>query len=165
MRLTNTFITLCCGLTVLAACKKSDTNSNSSNNNNSGNNTLTKTQLLVAGKWQLSASSATTNYRGKDTTIDTYSTMEQCDKDDFILFANDGTCTVDENANKCSYDAQIESFTWALLYNDTKLAIVDDNPDTMNVEELTSTDLKLKLTKLNSSGTPVIALYTYKNIR
>ncbi len=163
MKLLNTFIGLCV-LAFLAACTKSDNNNNTSNNNGN-NNATTPSQLLTAGKWQIVASTATTNYKGKDTTIDLYAAMDDCDKDDFILFANNGGGTIDENINKCVDDHQIENFTWALLNNDTKLALVDSNPDTVDIVELTATEMKLKMTKPNSSGVETTMAQTLKNIK
>lgn len=154
---------IACCFSLFAACTKSETENNNNNTNN--NNTPNPQKILEEGKWQLTAGTATTTYKGKDTTIDIYSEMEECDKDDFILFASNGTGTIDENANKCTDDQQIENFTWALLNNDTKLAVVDSNPDTMDVVELTTSQLKLKLTKPSSSGTPITTIQTYKNIK
>ncbi|MBS1780274.1 MAG: lipocalin family protein [Bacteroidetes bacterium] len=162
MKLLNTFIGLSF-LASLAACTKSNNNDANNNNNNNGNST--PSQLLVAGKWQMIAGTATTKYMGKDTTVDVYAETDDCDKDDFILFASNGTGTIDENTNKCADDQQVESFTWALLNNNTRLAVVDSNPDTMDVQELTATEMKLKEVSNNSSGTPIITVVTYKNIK
>ena len=145
---------LCCGLLVLAACNKKE-----------DSNMSAKAQTLVAGKWQLSAYTGTVNYMGQDTTADLYSQMADCDKDDFILFAADGTGTVDENTDKCANDQQVESFTWLLLNNDTKIFFADSNPDTLDVTELTNTQIVLRQVKPNSSGAPVTTIRTYKNIR
>lgn len=120
-------------------------------------------KLLVAGKWQMTTSTATATYMGKDTTVDLYSQMPECDKDDFILFAANGTTTIDENTNKCPDDNQVEHATWALLNNDTKMALVDSNPDTFDVE-ISSAEWKIKAMGTNSSGDPITFRYTYKNI-
>jgi hypothetical protein len=154
MRITTTIISICCTLTLITACKKDpDTND------------LSPTaKLLVAGKWQMSAYTATVNYKGKDTTADLYATEDVCDKDDFILYAADGTGTIDESTNKCSDDQQVESFHWELQNNDTKLSVVDANPDIFDLEA-TSTQMKIKLTKPNTAGSPVSYSWTYKNIR
>ncbi|HTM65522.1 MAG TPA: lipocalin family protein [Flavipsychrobacter sp.] len=156
MRTKDVLAALCCSLLVLAACNKKEDNNN---------NMSATAQTLVAGKWQLSTSTATVNYMGQDTTADIYSQMDDCDKDDFVLFAANGTGTVDENANKCADDQPVESFTWLLLNNDTKIFIADSNPDTLDVTELTNTQLVLKQIKLNTSGAPVTFINTYKNIQ
>ncbi len=119
--------------------------------------------MLLAGKWVITASTATTNYMGKDTILDFYIAMDICEKDDVMTFAGNGTATMDEGANKCSWDNQIETATWVLLDNNTKIAIADSNPDTMGLD-ISNTQLKLTLTKPNSSGTPVTYVSTYKNI-
>jgi hypothetical protein len=154
MKLTGVFVTVCAVFVFFAACKKKEPE----------NNLSAKAQLLVAGKWQMSASTATINYMGKDSTMDLYTQEDECDKDDFILFADNGKVTIDEAANKCPDDQQIETANWVLLNSDSRLAIVDSNPDTFDVE-IASTQFKLKLTLPNSSGTPVTYIETYKNIK
>lgn len=158
MKFTPAVITLYCGIALFAACKKTD------DTDNKNNNTSAARQALEAGKWQMIAGTATINYMGKDTSIDIYSQMDECDKDDFMQFAADGKATMDENTNKCPDDAQVETATYALLNNDTKLAIVDSNPDTFDLE-ISTTQMKLKITKPNTSGTPVTTIQTYKNIK
>jgi hypothetical protein len=102
---------------------------------------------------------------GKDTTVDLYAVdMDECDKDDFVLFITDGKGTIDENTNKCTDDNQVENFTWALLNSDSRLALVDSNPDTFDVE-ITSAQFKIKFTGLNNSGDTIYYVDTYKNIK
>lgn len=148
------YVALCCALLLIAGCKKKDNADNSS----------AQKKMLEAGKWQMSASVATTVYKGKDTTMDVYSQMKECDKDDFYIFASNGKASVDENTNKCADDNQVETAPWVLLNNDTKLAIPDDNPDTFDLE-ITSMQMIWKQTKLNTSGVPVIYTSTFKNIK
>jgi hypothetical protein len=164
MKLNSIYITLACGIITFSACSKSNS-TDSSNNYTNGNNTPGRSDLLEAGKWQVITNTVTTIYKGKDTTIDMYALTDECDKDDFIIFASNGTATVDENTNKCADDQQIENFTWALLNNDTKLALVDSNPDTVDIVELTATEMKLKMTKPNSSGVETTMAQTLKNIK
>lgn len=169
MKLTAMFVAaICCSFALFTACKKSDNQDNSSNNNNNTNNNTpalsARAQLLTAGKWQVSASTATLNYMGKDTTADIYPDMDECEKDDFIQFAADGTATKDENTNVCAGKSQVQHATWVLLNNDNKLAIIDSNPDTFDLE-ITSTQMILTQIAPNSSGTPVTWVDTYKNIK
>ena len=147
-----------CGVVLLAACNKS-----SSDDDN--NNLSARGKLLVDAKWQVIANTATLNYMGKDTTIDLYATTDECDKDDFVIYKSDGTGFIDENTNKCADDGQVENFTWALLDGDTRLALVDSNPDTVTIIELTSMQSKISITKPNSSGVPVTNTLTLKNIK
>lgn len=120
--------------------------------------------LLESGKWRLTAYTATLNYSGADSTIDLYATMSECDKDDFLLFGANGKATMDEGANKCAYDAQIETAGWVLLNNDTKLVLADNNPDTMSLE-ISAMQMKLTQVKPNSSGVPVTYVNIFANIK
>lgn len=172
MKLKTTTLLICCGLAIFAACSKPDDSSSATNNsggNNNGSpddnsNLSARGKLLVAGKWQLMASMASATINGKDTTEDLYATMDDCDKDDFVLFAADGSATQDENTNKCANDPQITHVTWILLNNDARLALIDSNPDTFDLE-ITSAQFTIKQTKPNSSGLPVTFTDTYKNIK
>lgn len=150
MKLNYTATFLICALLPFAACQKKD-------------NTPAQKKMLEAGKWQIIGSTATTNYLGKDTTVDLFAGMDACEKDDIITFFGNSTTTIDEGANKCAWDNQVETAGWVLLENNTKIAIYDSNPDTMDYE-ISSTQLKLKITKANSSGVPVYYISTYKNI-
>jgi hypothetical protein len=101
---------------------------------------------------------------GKDSTLDMYALLKECEKDDFVTFADNGITTADENTNVCSGHSQIGTFPWALLNNDTKLALVDNNPDTFDLE-INNTQMKLKKITKNSSGDPMTWLITLKNIK
>jgi hypothetical protein len=159
MKLFRALTVVCFGITLLTACKKSENNDNTNTTT-----TKTKKQMLLDGKWQITAGIVTATYMGKDTTIDIYKEMETCDKDDFMLFTDDGKATIDESTNKCTKDSQIETATWALLNNDTKIAVVDSNPDTFDLD-ISATEMKWKLSTKNTAGTPLNYVYTYKNIK
>jgi hypothetical protein len=163
MKLTGMIVAICCGLILFAGCKKSEDNTNNNNNNNS--TTSATAQKIIDGKWQIVADSAFTNYMGKDTTIDYYIEMAACEKDNFFTFASNGAVTVDENANICSGKPQTRGGgTWVLLNNDTRLALVDDNPDTSDLT-ISSTQMKLKNTWKSSGGNLVYETLTLKNIK
>ncbi len=153
MKLPVSYLILFVSLLLIAACKKSNDTKKSP-----------AAQMLENGKWQMVAYTAKLNYLGMDTVIDEYVDMNDCDKDDFLTFAADGKAYMDESVNKCSYDNQIESAQWTLLNNDTKIAIADDNPDTMDFE-INAAQMKWKLYYVNSSGTTVTNEYTFKNIK
>lgn len=155
MKLLTTCTAICCAIFLFAACKKKENNTN---------NYSAQRKMLQAGKWQLSASTATTTYMGADTTMDLYSQLADCEKDDFLTFADDGKATIDESANKCAHDPQIETGSWVLLSSDTKLAIIDNNPDTMDLE-ITSTQMTLRQVKPNTSGNLITYIDIYRNIR
>ena len=169
MKISYKIITLLFGLAVFAACTKSDTDNGSDNNTGSSNNNPTpqptKKELLTNAVWQVTGATLTTKQNGKDTTADVYTQMDDCEKDNRITFMSDGTYTVDEHTNKCAGEPQSITFTWALLENDTKLALVDSNPDTLNVDELTTTKLVISITKPNPPNEPVTARQTLTNVK
>ena len=146
---------ICCSLVLFAACTK-----NKEADRQPGS---TVRQMLLAGKWQPSGLTGTASYMGKDSTLDLFYTVATCDRDDFIIFAENGTASQDEGADKCPNDSQVEVATWLLLAGDTKLLIIDNNPDTMHLE-ISATEMKLGLTKANSQGTPVYFVHTYRNL-
>lgn len=82
-----------------------------------------------------------------------------------FFFFDDGSCTQDENTDKCANDQQVEHASWYFLDNDTKLAIIDDNPDTMSVVSLTTNELKLQSVGQNALGIPITWTMTWKNIK
>ena len=148
MKMVTCFAVICCGLLLFATCKKK-------------NNRPAEQKMLVAGKWQLTASTATTNIMGIDSTIDL---LADCEKDNIMTFADNGAAALDEGANICTGKNQITTAPWVLLNNNTRLAIPDSNPDTFDLA-ITSTQLKLTETKPNTSGSPVTYISTFKNIR
>jgi len=73
---------------------------------------------------------------------DIYADMEDCDKDDELIFNTDFSGSEDEGATKCDpADPQSEAFTWAWASNETQ--IVYDST-TFDVVSLTTTELKLE---------------------
>lgn len=156
-------ILACCGLVYFASCTKTDPDPPGNNNNN---NPPTQKELLEAGKWQLYDAKATLKISGNDTTYSVYADFDTCDYDDFILFATDGTGTIDESTNKCADDAQIENFTWQLLNNDSTLIIKETSKtDTFDVLELSATNMTLKAEYESSPGNPYFLTFFYKNIK
>lgn len=164
MNLPGKVLTLLCCITLFVACSKSEPDSDTSPASNNTDNLSATGKLLVAGKWQLIASTANTQYQGKDTTADLFAEMEDCEKDDFIQFVADGTVVRDENTNRCAGNPQSATMTWKLMDNDTNIAIYDNNPDTLGLE-VSSTEMKFAQIKPNSSGLSIHYLDTYKNIK
>lgn len=144
---------LCCGMVLLSACKKDEQNSPTA-------------QKLQAGKWQISASTLTFGYMGKDTTVDFYSSWRPCEQDDMRVFDKNGKGYSDENTNKCPEDNQVDKFTWELLDKDTKLKSVLSDKRTIieDILEISDTALKLKSQDSVSSG-PAIRIEKYRNVK
>lgn len=123
----------------------------------------TKTELITAGKWQMSAATLTMNDNGVDTTYDFFADMEACEKDDFMTFGTDGNGSEDEGATKCDpADDQTTSGKWSFYDNETKLIItVDGDADTADIVELTESTLKLKYSE---PALEMSSMLTYKRI-
>lgn len=112
----------------------------------------TRTELLTAGKWQVTASKTTVTAMGQTTTEDDFIDMDACDKDDFVLFFTDGKVNFDEGASKCDSMAdQTSTGTWAFHDNETKVVITDNGfTDTANIDELTESVLKISFSYADS---------------
>lgn len=108
----------------------------------------TKTELLTAGKWQMSAGTVSYTVMGQNMSHDIFKDMEACAKDDFMLFGTDGKVSFDEGATKCDpNDKQTITGDWKFIDNDTKIIMTQDGfSDTGNVEELSETILKFNYT-------------------
>jgi len=110
--------------------------------------TKTKTELLTAKNWRLTAEQMTMVSGGKTTTEDHFKDYEACEKDDFYKFNPDKSLIADQGATKCSSSAnepQSEKGTWDFNSDQTKLTFSADGPlgITFNIAELTATTLKI----------------------
>jgi hypothetical protein len=145
----------CYAIVAITSCKKKEKDEM---------DTSTATQkTLKAGKWQVVAATMTVNYNGKDTTADVYPEIDECEKDDFIIFSDNSKLTLDQNGIACPGYPQITNYKWGLLDNDTRIYIIDANPDTFGLE-VSSTEMKLKHNGLNSQGDTIWHVRTLKNI-
>jgi hypothetical protein len=128
----------------------------------------TKTELLVAGKWQLTGA----NFSESGVTVlDFYSTyMTSCQTDNFYTFNSNNTVTVDEGATKCADTAAQSTTTgsWSLTDGDTKfnisgIAIVPGVALNTTIVQLDNTTIKLsKDTTISILGSGTINL-TFTN--
>jgi hypothetical protein len=164
-----TLTAIACTILLAAACKKDETTSNNSNNNNNNNNNNTKSKkdLVVDGKWQWSGlSMVMKNAGGNDSLVDAWSTVKECDRDDIMTFAANGTGTIDEGANKCDNDPQTKSLTWEMLNNETQVKVTDDKgPAMLTIVELTATQAIYRQ-RVATSGTDSITIQqTFKNVK
>ncbi len=125
-------------LTVAAAagCKKDD-------------GSPSRRDLLVSGKWQLTAATITGTTAGRTIDSNIYNNgLRDCDRDDLYIFNSDGTETKDEGTNKCSGTTPQTSVigNWALLSGDTKLyGSIAGIQDTATVVSLTSSAMQLQI--------------------
>lgn len=115
----------------------------------------TKTELLTAKSWRLTADSSIE--AGETTATDDYATLEACEKDNFIKFASSKVVTFDEGATKCDpTDPQTLTGSWDLNSGETQLFLTDPNlglPVPFEIVELTSSTLKMKVTFFGTTTT------------
>jgi Lipocalin-like domain len=130
-----------------AACKKDDVKPSA--------------QDLISRSWILTDLLATLNGITESVYDDEF---DACDQDNLYNFTSDGKFTVTENTIKCdpAGPQPLTSGTWVLLENSTKITIdpIDEDPLTLNIEELTSTSFKASVTD-NSIGIPVKITFIY----
>lgn len=109
---------------VIAGCKKSS-------------HTKTKTELITQSSWKFDH--ATASGFG-----DISAQIPACYKDNVVVFASNGTGTVDESTNVCS-PAAPSSFTWSFQSNETMLhlsaALFSGGSGDFTIVSLTETNL------------------------
>ena len=148
---TKIIVVCCCA--ALLACKKNESDSPAS-------------QKLKAGKWKISASTATWNNGGSDTTKDNYSQWRPCEQDDLLLFYGNGDGAHDENTNKCPEDNQSDPFKWELQDNDTKLHMVIGGLEILyDVLGVSDSLLVLRAVVNDAKLGPVTYVETNRNIK
>jgi len=109
----------------------------------------TKTELLTAKSWRLTAEQTVVVYNGKTTTEDGFGDYKACEKDNFLKFNSDKSLVADEGASKCSTsDAQTEKGTWDFNSDQTKLTFSQGGAlsFTFDLADLSETTLKIKTT-------------------
>ncbi|MGI4869686.1 MAG: lipocalin family protein [Janthinobacterium lividum] len=141
---------LLASIALLSACKKDS------------ENTASKTDMLTAKNWRVSAQTTTTTINGQTSTS---STIASCDADDFIKFNTDKTLVDDEGATKCnSSSAQTTPGTWSFNSDESKLTVTESGVSTTaDIKELSSSVLHLYATQTQSQtvgGTTISYTYT-----
>lgn len=121
------------GLTlVLGACSKDSKNA-------------TNSDKLTDGQWRLTALTTSFTYNGVESTIDAYTQLADCDKDNFFVFQSGGIFISDEGATLCNpSDPQQETGTWSFTQNETHL-VISGTSDDYDAEILELSDTKLRL--------------------
>lgn len=153
------------GLVFFASCSKDDTKTTTPSINN--NNSNSKKDLVIDGKWKWTGLSMVYTNNGKDSLVDAWSQVKECDKDDIMTFTADGKGTIDEMTNKCDKDPQTKSLTWELLNNETEVKVTDDKgPTIMKIIELTATTAIYRQRVATGTGTDSITVQqTFKNVK
>lgn len=135
----------------LSACKKDDPKT-----------TETPAEVSVVGTWKLTAQTATVNFGGQDTTIDSYANLEPCAKDNQFRLNADNQYTHLSGAIKCdpSEPTSFDYGSWVLLNNKTQIRIMTFDTTTSDILKLDNTTLKLKAT-IDGGGMPIVLRSTY----
>ena len=119
----------------------------------------TKTELLTAKNWRLSAAVASGVYQGVSFSQDGYADMEPCEKDDFLKFNSDKTLIYDQGPTKCddtAADPQTDQGAWDLNSDQTKLLLSDSGGGAsfgLDILELTASTLKVEYSESDTDGT------------
>lgn len=127
-------------LAALGACKKDGENTPSAS----------RTDLLTAKNWRVASQTTTLTLAGTTTTS---TTIDACDKDDFIKFNTDKSAVHDQGATKCDpTDPQTDKGTWDLPGDQSKLTVnlASYGNTTFDVKELTATTMHLYTTQSQS---------------
>lgn len=131
----------------LGSCKKNDSNSP----------TPSKTDLLTAKNWRITADKTVNTVGSVSSTDDNYATSPACERDNFIKFNTDKKAVYDEGATKCdTSDPQTASAAWDFNSDATKLTFTDPSGSGLSIQEdileLTATTLRLRTTSSYTAG-------------
>jgi len=111
---------------------------------------LTNTQKLSNKNFKLTAATIDPGVPvGGATITDWYAQMDDCQKDDLLMFSDNGTYKDDEGATKCNTsDPQTTTGTWVWNTNET-IITVTTGTTVISFDVLTNdgTTLKVKLTE------------------
>jgi len=108
----------------------------------------TKTQLLTANNWTLTAFVAS---RPNEPDANMFGLFENCTKDDFIKFNTNFSVIFDEGATKCDpTDPQTETEIWSFGPNESTIII---DGDSLKLGNLNATELKTSFTDVLNGKT------------
>jgi hypothetical protein len=129
----------------LAACKKDSASG------------LSRTDLLTANKWRLTAQTMTVVSNGTTTVTDEYANLATCQRDNFTQFNSDNTLVINEGATTCNPQSpQTWDGDWEYVNGDqNKLmfsAYVSSYRAPFDILELSATTLRLRYTQNNGSN-------------
>jgi hypothetical protein len=109
---------------------------------------------LIAKKWK--QVSAIETYSFQPGSTDVFPSYDECDKDDINIYNVNGTYSLTAGTLKCSANSPdvLESGTWTLTTNDTKVSITSGGTTyDLTITELTGTSLKVRDTESTPLGT------------
>ena len=138
------FIMLLSGMILAGtSCKKDD-------------NTKTKTDMLTAGNWKLTAINISPSLEiGGLQYSDIFGFLPDCSKDDLTKFNSNGSVNFDEGPIKCDAGSPQTTYgTWSFNADETKLTVIDSDglPSENTISELTDATLKFTFTSVEDLG-------------
>lgn len=155
-------LTLLAGILLFASCDKTKENPAP---NPTTPTVKSKKDLVIDGKWQWEGLAFVMNVNGKDSLIDAWAEVKDCDKDDIMTYTADGKGKIDEMTNKCTDDPQVQNITWELINNETQVKVTDDEgTHLLTIIELTEKKAVYKQT-MDVGGNPIVIQQTFKNIK
>ncbi|RYD58209.1 MAG: hypothetical protein EOP56_04615 [Sphingobacteriales bacterium] len=131
--------------------------------------TKTRVALITEGRWQMFSEKYVT--RIKDSVVDSSETfitdMEECEKDDRILFRPTGQLTLSKGAMACEQDEQDEiNIQWKLLPGESKMEITSDgDPIIYDIQEVSAAIFRFGTIEVDSMRNETIhTQLTLKNV-
>ncbi len=130
----------------------------------------TKTEQLTDDSWVLTDATAdkAVDFDGDgNSSVDVYSQIADCDKDDFLNFFNNKnikTGALSEGPTACNGETphDVKTFTWAFNSTETILTVTSDDDSTnATLVELTGSTLKLSYEREDENGLSYILTETY----
>jgi hypothetical protein len=125
----------------------------------------TKSELLTAKNWRVSAAVTTTKVgTAATTTVDDYAGSPACEKDDFIKFEANKTLVANGGTVLCPGDPQTASGAWDFNSDQTKLTLGVGSTGLVgqyDLAELSATTLKISTTDTSTPGTVETSTITF----
>lgn len=131
------------------ACKK----------DNDDDKPKSKTELLTAKNWRLSAAVVSGTYQGTSFSEDGYANADPCEKDNFLKFNSNKTVAYDQGPTKCddtAADPQTEQGAWDFNSDESKLLLSNTGGGAtfgLDILELTASTLKVEYSESDTDGT------------
>ena len=105
-----------------------------------------KNELITSASWKFSDAGVDSDRNG-DINTSFASSVNDCLKDNLIVFVSNGTGTVNESANVCPNASQSTPFTWSFANNESDLTIsgnaIAGISGTFKINTLTESMLRL----------------------
>lgn len=150
-------IVSCIGLLSLASCQK--------DNDDSSQTQTTKTDLLTANTWKISAIAISPNFYDAtlQQTFEQHPYFTDCLKDNTIRFSKDGIANSDEGATKCEIDdPQTTEDKWEFDDNKSHLILNPGSSETkFTIETIDKDQMIFTLTDEADLGDGVVRELTY----